>query len=133
MEIKLEKVNEKEYKVIWNNGAHIGKFSLYFDGFWHFWNTDYIAGSWSSHSLRLIADKLDEVNKPYKEVVDEYFDQEIRDREERARVEYRKLLNESGMFFEFYPHLTGDWKKDKLEWFDIYKELEDLRAKNTSF
>lgn len=131
--LNLEKVNEQEFKVITSNGLNIGTFELDVDGFWHFWNTDYIAGSWSSYSLRLVADKLDEVNKPYKEVVDEYFDQERRDREERARVEYRKLLNESGMFFEFYPHLTGDWKKDKLEWFDIYKELEDLRAKNTSF
>jgi len=31
------------------------------------------------------------------------------------------------------PHLTGDWKKDKLEWFVIHADLEDLRAKNTSF
>ena len=76
MEIKLEKVNEKVYKVITSNDLNIGTFELDVDGFWHFWNTDYIAGSWSSHSLRTIADKLDEINKPYKEVVDEYFKQE---------------------------------------------------------
>ncbi len=28
--------------------------------------------------------------------------------------EYEKLL-QSGMFFEFFPHLTGNWEEDKLE------------------
>lgn len=65
--------------------------------------------------------------------MNEYFDQEKKDREKRARVEYRKLLNETGMFFEFYPQLTGNWEKDKLEWFVIYVDLEDLRAQNSSF
>ena len=130
MEIKLEKASKFVHNVKVNN-TKIGTFELDESGFYSFWYNN--AGSWSSYSLRLIADKLDEINKPYKEVVDEYFDQERRDREGRARVEYRKLLNESGMFFEFYPHLTGDWKKDKLEWFIIHADLEDLRAKNTSF
>lgn len=50
-----------------------------------------------------------------------------KDFEERARVEYRQLLNESGMFFEFYPKLIGEWKKDKEEWFIEFKKLEELR------
>lgn len=128
--LELEKVSKFVYNVKVNN-TKIGTLELDESGFYSFWYNN--AGSWSSYSLRLVADKLDEINKPYKEVVDEYFDQERRDREERARIEYRKLLNESGMFFEFYPHLTGDWKKDKLEWFIIHADLEDLRAKNTSF
>ena len=76
MEIKLEKVNEKVYKVITSNDLNIGTFELDVDGFWHFWNTDYIAGSWSSYSLRLIADKLDEINKPFEKELELYFGKE---------------------------------------------------------
>lgn len=32
--------------------------------------------------------------------------------------EYLAELN-SGMFFEIYPQLTGEWKKDKSEWSNI--------------
>jgi hypothetical protein len=130
--IKLEKLN-KSYSVLTETNVEIGSFQLDSDGFYYLWFKDDMTGCWTSHSLRLIADKLDEVNKPFDDNVKEYFDQERRDREERARVEYRKLLNESGMFFEFYPHLTGEWKKDKLEWFVIHADLEDLRAKNKTF
>lgn len=130
--INLEKQSEQEYKVFFNKKL-LGYFRLEVDGFFYFTQVKNSWGYWSSNNLKAIADKLDEVNKPYKENVDEYFDQERRDREERARVEYRKLLNESGFFFEWYPNLTGDWKKDKLEWFIIHADLEDLRAKKDVF
>ena len=35
-----------------------------------------------------------------------------------ARQEYDLLLK-SGMFWEFHPNLTGEWKKDRLEWLEI--------------
>lgn len=133
MEIKLEKVSKFVYKAFTPNNKYLGTFELDVDGNYHYWQDKSLNGAWSAYQLKAIADKLDEINKPYKENVDEYFKKERRDREERARVEYRKLLNESGMFFEFYPHLTGDWKKDKSEWFVIHVDLEDLRGKNTSF
>ena len=47
--------------------------------------------------------------------------------EARAIKEYKELLN-SGRFFDFYPALTGDWSRDKEEWFEIHSKLEDLRA-----
>lgn len=34
----------------------------------------------------------------------------------KAQKEYDKL-KESGMFWELFPHLTGDWEKDKHEWY----------------
>lgn len=40
-----------------------------------------------------------------------------------SKVEYDKLLK-SGMFWEFYPELTGDYDKDKLEWKKIFKTLK---------
>ena len=45
----------------------------------------------------------------------------------KAEKEYKEQFN-SGMFFEFYPALTGDWERDKEEWFEIHSKLEDLRA-----
>jgi len=40
----------------------------------------------------------------------------------RWRVEYKKLLK-SGMFFEFHPELTGDWKQDKEQWLKIKRSM----------
>ena len=131
--ITLEKENDQKYYVLWENGKQIGTFIVDVDGMFYFWDESNSYGSWSAYQLRAIADKLEEINKPFKEVVDEYFDQERKDFEQRARVEYRKLLNESGMFFEFYPSLTGKWKKDKLEWFVEYAKLEELRKQNSAF
>ena len=31
---------------------------------------------------------------------------------------YKELLN-SGMFFEFHPELSGDWDKDKHDWYEM--------------
>ncbi len=31
----------------------------------------------------------------------------------KTKEDYDKLLS-SGMFWEFYPELTGEWEKDKL-------------------
>lgn len=38
--------------------------------------------------------------------------------------EYYKLLN-TGMFWEFYPQLSGDYSIDKEEWEIIYKNLKN--------
>lgn len=45
----------------------------------------------------------------------------------KAEKEYKELVK-SGVFFEFYPKLTGDWGRDKEEWFKIHSKLEVLRA-----
>lgn len=133
MEIKLEKSTKFIYKAFTPNNKYLGTFELDVDGYFHYWQDKSLNGAWDAYILRAIADKLDEVNKPYKEAVDEYFEQAQRDFEQRARVEYRKLLNESGMFFEFYPQLTGEYKKDKEQWLVEYIKLEDLRAQNSAF
>ena len=33
------------------------------------------------------------------------------------------LLLHSGMFWEFHPHLSGEWEKYKDEWKKIYRKL----------
>lgn len=42
------------------------------------------------------------------------------------KEEYDGLLK-SGMFWEFYPSLSGEWDKDKEEWSVIFKRLQELR------
>ena len=39
-----------------------------------------------------------------------------------SKREYERLLK-SGMFWEFYPQLTGIWRKDKKEWSKTFKKL----------
>lgn len=42
---------------------------------------------------------------------------------------YKKLLN-SGMFWELYPELSGEWDKDKDYWYEEYFiQLEILKNK----
>ena len=42
------------------------------------------------------------------------------------KAEYEALLK-SGMFWVWYPGLSGDWGKDKIEWTKIYYQLLKLR------
>ena len=46
----------------------IGAFSMDVDGYYYFWsNND--SGCWGSYVLRMIADALDEINKPYNDYI----------------------------------------------------------------
>ncbi len=46
----------------------------------------------------------------------------------KAEWEYNQLLK-SGMFWEFYPNLSGEWEQDEEQWLEIYEELTNLRGK----
>jgi len=53
---------------------------------------------------------------------------------EQAKIKpYQQMLNEyndllkSGMFWEFYPELSGDWSKDKMDWKKIFRKNKELR------
>jgi hypothetical protein len=72
--IEIEKINEHCYKIYHgSNRKYLGKFIMDVDGFYYYWPCEKLTGSWSSYSLRGIADKLDELNKEYEENVKEYF------------------------------------------------------------
>lgn len=60
------------YNVFWENGKRLGYFRLDVDGYYYFEELPN-GGYWSAHSLRYIADKLDEINKPYDDEVNQYF------------------------------------------------------------
>jgi len=46
------------------------------------------------------------------------------------KEEYLGLLK-SGMFWVFYPQLTGSWTKDKDDWRKIWLKLKKTRNANT--
>lgn len=130
MKLEVKEINKRLYKIYAPNGQRLGNFELDIDGSFYFWQNEKSTGFWTTWVLRTIADELDLLNKPFDKELELYFKMDF---EERARVEYRKMLNKSDMFFEFYPLLTGQWQKDKLEWFKIYEEIELLRQDKVSF
>lgn len=72
MELKLEKLN-KSYSVLTDSGKTLGNFQLDIDGFYYFYEDSQLTGCWGAWELRRIADLLDEVNKPYRDELSEYF------------------------------------------------------------
>lgn len=65
-------IKVKFNKVYFNN-VWLGCISKDVDGFYHFYINDWSNGSWNSYSLKLIADKLDQVNKRLDNNINEYF------------------------------------------------------------
>lgn len=131
MEIVLEKLNQS-YKALTDTGVELGSFQMDCSGSYGYWRNETLWGFESACTLRAIADKLDEVNKPLDDLQKIYFENERELFEEKAEKEYWEVLK-SGKFFEWYPGMSGDWDRDKENWFKEYQKLEDLRAKNTSF
>jgi hypothetical protein len=66
----LKKENETKYSVYYKqNMIYIGAFEMDVDGYYHFWLKTFNTGSWCSYELRMIADALDKVNKPYDDYI----------------------------------------------------------------
>lgn len=61
--INLEKQSNTSYKVLFNT-KYLGMAEMDESGFYNFYSNDNM-GYWSSYALRLIADKLDELNKDW--------------------------------------------------------------------
>ena len=91
MEITVIQQTIGLYNVYINTEKLLGTFEIDVDGFYYFWDNKNNNGCWSSHSLRLIADKLDEHNKPYRNSIEEYFKQE---NEKRDSCEHDFILVE---------------------------------------
>ena len=68
MKLKLKKLN-LSYKVFTETDIYLGTFQMDCDGFYYFWKDKDLHGAETSYSLRLIADKLDEVNKPFQDEI----------------------------------------------------------------
>ena len=131
MEIKLEKLNQS-YKVLTDTGKELGSFQMDCSGSYGYWRNETLWGFESAYTLRAIADKLDEVNKPLDDLQKIYFENERELFDEKAEREYWEVLK-SGKFFQWYPGMSGDWERDKENWFKEYQKLEDLRRNFTPF
>lgn len=70
--IVLEKLNQS-FRLKTESGKSLGSFQMDPDGSYYFWEDEELTGCWTSQNLREIADKLDEVNKPYNDLLKEYF------------------------------------------------------------
>lgn len=74
--LKLEKL-AGGYKVFFENGVYIGDILVKEDGFYDYW-PEYHGGYWDEMMLRVIADKLKELNAPYQKELEDYFSKEPR-------------------------------------------------------
>ena len=80
--ISLEKVGPAEYKVKAYNGVYIGDFLKKEDGYFDFW-PDQKGGFWPSYMLRALAEKLDELNKPWDDDINKFFAEQEENNEPR--------------------------------------------------
>lgn len=48
----------------------------------------------------------------------------------KAQIEYEGLLK-TGMFYEFYPNLSGNYEQDKESWKVEYRKLNRTRKKSS--
>ena len=62
--IRIEKTTPSSYRVYFND-IYLGDAEMEVDGFYNFWFTKDLNGYWTSHSLRSIAEMLDELNKEW--------------------------------------------------------------------
>ena len=135
MKITLEKINPWSHKLIFDGKKSVGTLDMQDNGFFTFNGFD----AWA---LREIADRLDEVNKPLDESIHKYFYKSVMDSIEKhvmkeidfiqeAELEYEGLMK-TGMMWEWYPQLSGNWEKDKEEWLIHYEKLLESRLKGKS-
>lgn len=66
--------HEDKSEGVYVNGKLIGHVMRFEDGYYAFMNLEGLNGSWSSYDLRMIADLLDDLNKPWDTEVKAYFD-----------------------------------------------------------
>ena len=70
--LRAEEINKSNYRVLFGDRL-LGHFIMDIDGYYYF---DYVTspnGLWTSYSLRMVADLLEEMNKPYEDNIKEYF------------------------------------------------------------
>jgi len=72
--LTIEPINEHQHKVLFGERI-IGNFIMDVDGYYYFVYDTTQNGLWTSYSLRMVADLLDEINKPHEENIKEYFKQ----------------------------------------------------------
>lgn len=75
-ELTLRPSEEGCFDVLWSNNVHVGDIVKDVDGYFYWWPLRTNYGSWPAYALRMIADKLDELNKEWDESVRSYFEKD---------------------------------------------------------
>ena len=75
-QLTTEPMNEKNHKVLFGDRL-LGYFIMDIDGFYYFDFVTVPNGLWTSYSLRMVANLLEEMNKPHEDKIKEYFKDEL--------------------------------------------------------
>ena len=71
MNLIYKQTNNQKFHVLTPNNHLVGELIMDVDGYFYFWPSN--DGCWPSHIMRSIANKLDDINKPWNDAVTEYF------------------------------------------------------------
>lgn len=64
MNLIYQQISQHKYNIVTGNQKLVGELIMDVDGYFYFWPEDN-NGAWSSYLLRQLADKIDEINKPW--------------------------------------------------------------------
>lgn len=68
--ITIRKAGQHSYYVYFDKSKNIGKFIQDVDGFYYYHPKLKGGGLWSEHTMRMIADKLKNLNKPWNDYIE---------------------------------------------------------------
>ncbi len=74
MNLIYKQINSQKFNVLNPSDYLVGELIMDVDGYFYFWPSN--DGCWSSHIMRSIANKLDDINKQWNDNITEYFDKE---------------------------------------------------------
>ena len=72
MNLIYKQINSQKFEVLTLNNMLVGSLIMDVDGYFYFWPSN--DGCWPSHIMHSIANKLDEINKPWNDEINDYFD-----------------------------------------------------------
>ena len=71
MNLIYKQINNQTFNVLTLNDHLVGELIMDVDGYYYFWPSN--DGCWPSHIMRSVANKLDEINKPWNDQINDYF------------------------------------------------------------
>ena len=75
MNLIYKQIDKQKFNVLTPNDHLVGELIMDVDGYFYFWQNR-SDGCWSSHIMRSIANKLDDINKPWNDEINDFFSKE---------------------------------------------------------
>jgi len=75
MNLIYKQIDKQKFNVLTPNDHLVGELIMDVDGYFYFWQ-NHSDGCWSSHIMRSIANKLDDINKPWNDEINDFFSKE---------------------------------------------------------